>query len=594
MSGIAGLLDLDGADVSPSALQLLSEAVARRGPDGSGSWMSGSVGFAYRAFPTTPESTRERQPLVDRARGLALVADARVDNRRDLCEALGVDRATTDADLVLAAYGRWGDACAERLVGDFAFAVWDERRRTLFCARDPFGVRSFFYHASPRFFAFASDADALFTLDCVSDRFDRDAIADHLAARPGEASATLRAAVRRLPPAHTLTIANGHVRIRPYWTPDPARELRLGAEAEYVEAFRETFAEAVRCRMRSTTPVGVTLSGGLDSSSVTAMARRIASDAEADTPHAFSWRFDGLPQCDERAFADAVLAGGNLVAHDVLGGAVTPLGDVDGMLRDHAGPCLVQNIFLWRETYRVARDAGLRVMLDGHDGDSIVSHGTEWLEELARRGRWLRFAREARFVAKRLGRQPAPFVARRAKQQALAMARGGGSVEARAEHYKKLTSPFLRYATEALDATGAGARIEPRHPFLDRRLVELCLALPAEQKLWRGWGRAVLRRALDGILVDEVRWRVGKTPLGAQFDRSFRVDLALVADVIERDPGPLADFADVDDLKRSYREYVSGAGKRAGVTIWSAVTLGLWLRRAAARDGSDLREAASR
>jgi asparagine synthetase B (glutamine-hydrolysing) len=167
---------------------------------------------------------------------------------------------------------------------------------------------------------------------------------------------------------------------------------------------------------------------------------------------------------------------------------------------------------------------------------------------------------------------------------------GGGTFDARLEHYKQLTSPFLRYATEAVDATGAALGVEPRHPFLDRRLVEFCLALPAGHKLWRGWGRAILRRAMEGTLVDEVRWRVGKTRLGPQFDRAFRGDLALVADVIERDPGPLADFADMVEVRRAFRSYVAAGGKRDGVVVWSAATLGLWLRQAGV--GDSVREVA--
>src|SRR5215207_728845 len=137
MSGLGGLLYLDGRPAEPSELQALGEALQPRGPDRAGLWRSGAVGLVHRLLQVTPESQSEQQPLVSSNGRLVITADVRLDNRAELCAALGlIEAGQPDPVLILAAYQRWGEDCAGRLLGDFAFAIWDEAERTLFCARD--------------------------------------------------------------------------------------------------------------------------------------------------------------------------------------------------------------------------------------------------------------------------------------------------------------------------------------------------------------------------------------------------------------------------------------------------------------------------
>jgi asparagine synthase (glutamine-hydrolysing) len=402
-----------------------------------------------------------------------------------------------------------------------------------------------------------------------------------------------------------MTVDGSDVRVREYWRLDPEREVRFRRDEEYAEAFRDLFVEAVRCRLRALAPVGLTLSGGLDSSSVAATARGLS----AGTLHAFTWAFDGLPECDERDYVDAVLASGGFDARTVRFGDDGPLGWLEAAVADLGEPCMVQNIHLWRTTYRAARDLGIRVMLDGHDGDSVVSHGAGYLDTLARSGRWLRLAREARLIARRRNQSAKPIVKEHLRRhvamplwKASLAVRGRSVPPAEAgrpasildadfakrvaprvrpaghTHYDLLTSDFLRYATEALDATSGVLGVEPRHPFLDRRVVEFCLALPPDQKLWQGWGRGILRRAMEGILAERIRWRVGKTRLGAQFDRAMRSDRTILEGVLATIVEPLAPYVDMGAFRDHERRYLTDGEKAAGAAMWNAVTLGLWLR----------------
>ena len=177
MSAVVGIFYLDERPVAASELNEMLESLAHRGPDGSGAWREGATGLGHRMLWTTPESLHERLPLADQTGKLAITADARIDNRQELIHLLGVaDRPAepiSDSQLILAAYEKWGEQCVERLLGDFAFAIWDGRRQSLFCARDPLGVKHFYYYYSPgRAFVFASELKALLRLPFVPRRLN--------------------------------------------------------------------------------------------------------------------------------------------------------------------------------------------------------------------------------------------------------------------------------------------------------------------------------------------------------------------------------------------------------------------------------------
>jgi asparagine synthase (glutamine-hydrolysing) len=177
LSAIAGLVRLDDQPVDPAEPAAMRARLAHRGPDGGGDWHGGPAGLTHCLLRVTPESLSEQQPLASSER--IITADARLDNRAELCAALGrPDAGQPDAALILAAYERWGAACAEHLLGDYAFAIWDSAERTLFCARDYIGFKPFYYHAGPHLFAFATELKALFALPDVPRRLNEVRVAD--------------------------------------------------------------------------------------------------------------------------------------------------------------------------------------------------------------------------------------------------------------------------------------------------------------------------------------------------------------------------------------------------------------------------------
>jgi asparagine synthase (glutamine-hydrolysing) len=603
----------------------MSAALAHRGPDGSEIWMQGSCGLGNRAFHATPEALGERQPLV--AGELVLTADARIDNREELIAALGDASASmTDADLILRAFRKWGDGCAERLLGDFAIAIWDNARRVLVLIRDHFGVKPlYFFHAPGRMFAFASEIPALLELPGVSDEIDELQVARHLVAPVGkDLSATFYRQVRRVRPAHVLTVTRNGIQEREYWQLDPSRELILSSDDEYAEALREAFTDAVRCRLRSPTPVASMLSGGLDSSSIASVAADLLKEAGREPLRTISAIYPRAPESDEGDYIQTVIDRYDVVPHFFEADGVSPIADIDRMNRNGGGANPGGNLYLPWNLYRIAREAGCRVALDGYDGDTTLSHGNTYLHELAMSGRWIKLARTVTPYARKLGESPSRVywtwirrfalskdttlgsMARRVRRGgtgANGTSAGGPAWKSipssdfarraaswmipppapvrteREDHYRLLTRQVLIEGVTWMASCGPVAGVEPRYPFFDKRLVELCLSFPPDMKLRQGWSRYGIRRAMEGILPPKIQWRFAKTSVGPGFRHALRTHARdRIAAVVEKPDPRVEQYVDVQKLRALHDRYMNGHdGASEELAFWQALSLALWL-----------------
>ncbi|MCF2969741.1 lasso peptide isopeptide bond-forming cyclase [Synechococcus sp. Nb3U1] len=401
MSGMVGLWDFERGQIEPRQLWAMLDRLAHRGPDGFDIWWKDGIGFGHCALWTTPESLHEVMPLQDPMGQFAITADARIDNREELYSLLGLtgsEREEGDGYLILQSYLKWGSRCPEYLLGDFAFAIWDEPQRRLFCARDPMGVKPFYYSYKPGCgFAIASEIKSLLILPWVTTHLNEERITDYLLAEFEDKEHTFYQDVYRLPPA-TSMLVNVQVGLRQvtYWSLDPSRELHLPSDSDYVDAFRNLFQEAVACRLRSTGPVGSHLSGGLDSSSVTCMAKKIQPKFEL---HTFSNVFESVHVCDERTYIQAVLEASDYTPHFVVADQLGPLSDSESIYSFHDEAYYGPTHFLVWGLNRAVQQTGIRVILDGFDGDTVLSHGTGWLHELAHQGEWEPFAKEVSALA---------------------------------------------------------------------------------------------------------------------------------------------------------------------------------------------------
>ncbi|MDJ0736123.1 MAG: lasso peptide isopeptide bond-forming cyclase [Nostocaceae cyanobacterium] len=664
MSGIVGIYYLDGRPVEGENLGRMVDILAHRGPDGVDIWYCESVGLGHRMLWTTPESLLEKMPLVSQTGDLVITADARIDNREELIPELGLnDRPAekiTDSELILSAYQKWGEDCPQHLLGDFAFAIWDEGNQKLFCARDHMGVKPFYYYHQPgRFFAFASEIKALLCLPQVPQQLNEIRIGDYLTLMMEDKTITTYQNILRLSPAHSMTITPSQIRSQSYWLLDPHREILLNSDQEYAEEFRDIFTEAVRCRLRSAFPLGSQLSGGLDSSSVTCVARNLLAEAGKTPLKTISTIFDKITECDERPFINAVLEQGGLNPHYIHGDKSSPLSDIDSIFQYEDEAFIGPNHFYPWIANRAAKELGLRIVLDGFDGDTTVSHGVARLTELGRQGKWETLIQESKAIGEIrqirpygiIRRHGLPYLQNLLKQwrwidfaQTVQLIYQNFSVSRkqliidygikpiwkslekafikstnnnpslpqiplvnynfaknislneriqkldipkeppltlRQEHWHDLTQGILPYTLEEVDQYAAIFSLETRHPFLDKRLIEFCLALPAEQKLSQGFGRMVMRRALAGILPETVQWRSGKANLSANFDYGFlNSDRQILDEVMSEKIKYLEKYINLDFLEAAYQRIISVPNQVSNedfITVWRVVILTLWL-----------------
>ena len=630
MSGIAGIYFLNGRTVEVVDLNRMMGILAHRGADASGLWRKGSVGLTHRMLWTTPESLNEKLPLENKRGDLVLTADARLDNRNELLSLLEVEGKengqVTDSQLILAAYEKWGEECPKHLLGDFAFVIWDARKQIVFCCRDHFGVKSFYYYQSENLFVFASEIKALFCLSEVPKRLNEIMVGDYLVGNFEDRAITFYQDILRLPAAHFMTVGGNKTSIQSYWSLDSFREIRLKSDNEYAENFLELFTEAVRCRLRSAYPVGSLLSGGLDSSSIACVARDLLRQKGGGDLHTFSAVYDEVPECDERPYIHSVLAQGGFEPHYAHPDRFSPLADLDKIFYHQDEAFLVPNLpsMFWNGLYKAAAKKNVRVLLEGVDGDTTVSHGFAYLTELVRACRWKDIHVELCGISKHAHKSAynmfreygiSPFVPvliRSAWRRF--QGRNSLSIEslnaticpdfvnriclkerikatqasflepaktAREHHCRGLSSGFNQYALEVLTKAAAAFFIEPRYPFYDKRLVEFCLALPPEQKLSKGWTRIILRRAMNNVLPEKVQWRNGKANLRPNFVSGLLTERNRLKKMIDESDRKIYNYTNINMLRNFYHSFVSGKGAPRYVwAVYQAVFLELWFNQA--------------
>ena len=524
-------------------------ALPGRERDGAAVWTDGAVALGWLGAAAGDDAGTGRLPLADRGARLAVTASCRLDDRASLCDVLDVPRAqranVPDGALILRAYERWGTDCPGRLLGDYAFAVWDAPRRRMLCARDHAGARPLYYCLTGDRVVFASDIAAVLAAPGVAGDLDEAAVATLLTrgSKPlGER--TFFRAVRRLPPGHRMVVADGAARVERWWRPEDAPALDAGDDDSLAEEFLEIYSRAVEDRLRGALRVGVHLSGGLDSSSIAVLAARARRRAGLPAPSAFCWQPPpgagpaGAAGTSEHDLIEAVRRQEGLDVH------YCPLGveDVVAWLRRDGALDLSVHV---NETavQRAAAESGVRVLLSGWGGDEGISfNGRGYPAELLRRGRlgalWRQVGRTSRYPPAGLVTQALLPLAAPALAAALGRWRRGERRRWRgvtfihpafARRARALPDPYRRlpaggrrlqlrllragHLAERIDgwaASGARHGIEYRYPLLDRRVLEFALGLPPEQFRRGRWGRWLMRRALDGILPSEVCWNRDK------------------------------------------------------------------------------------
>lgn len=554
--------------------------------------------------------------------GLVVVADARFDNRAELAEALAIGPGAPEGAVIAAAYRKWGLDCPARIQGAFAFALWDPAKRRLLCARDLMGVRPLFYRREGAALRFAQSAGALAAATDRARTLRDEAIADFLYGRVLDARDTWFPGVERLAAGHSLVFERGESRLLRHSHITPAAPEIAGDAPATLRTLLDT---AVARQVEGSERVGALLSGGLDSSSIACLLRDQRRRAGDPPLPVFSMMFRKPERSNERRHLDAVLATGGFESHVLDMDGYAPLADFENMLADMGGPTLSPNLACMGHVVALAAQQGVKVLLDGHGGDEVVSHGYGLLDELAASGAWLSLLREARGAADNYGRSRlvltrrvagrqkrldarivakllAPFdreasatgpqapshllardLLRRShlSERLRGFAKPDDAATEQAQHLAVLTDPLQPYAFEVHAAFYRSMGAQARYPFWDRQVVEFCLGLPAREKLSRGWSRLVLRRAMAGVVPDSILQRRDKMDFTVHLARGLvRHHNERICDLFGSTASPLAPYLDLARARSIYAAIAADpdrASGRAVQMVWRAAALGIWL-----------------
>jgi asparagine synthase (glutamine-hydrolysing) len=656
MCGICGVIRLrEGPPIAAAAAAAMASVIAHRGPDDAGVYTDGTVALGHRRLSIV-DLAGGHQPMANEDGSIWIVFNGEIFNHRDLRAALirRGHRYTTasDTETILHLYEEEGEACVERLRGMFAFALWDAPRQRLFLARDRLGIKPLYYHQDADRFRFASEIKALLADPEVEARLNWGKLSEHLAFRYLTGDETLFDGVRKLPPGHTLTIASApsgagvRVTMRQYWdVPGPPSGAALGAwrlalgesrpvptkrqapsakrrsEAELVAQFRALFEEAVRLRLMSDVPLGMFLSGGIDSAAIAAVMSGLM-----DRPlKTFSIGFaeEGYHEFD---YAREVARLFRTEHHEAVLDAEGFRESLPRAIWHHDEPiCFPAAVPLLHLAELAGRS--VKVVLTGEGSDELLAGygrtaasywntrwGTAWrrwcpepvrarwvpelLSRLPAGGRWGRWARrsflmrpptlralhwESFYTAFTPEAQSELLLPPIDASHADPYRAAEGMFESAAPRGlldRLLYADLKGYLVELLmkqDKMSMAASIESRVPFLDHPLVEFCAAVPPSLKLRGMTGKYLLRRAMRDRLPARIlrRPKLGfPVPLAGWLRgpwRDFAHDLLL--DDTARQRG-LYNPAVVGRLLEAHDDGRSDASDR----IWTLLNLELWHR----------------
>lgn len=617
MSSVVALFAQNDRPVNPELARSMLAARPERSPDGITVWQEGPVALGHGLLCLLPEESREQRPLRDGE--LTLAADIRLDNRRELAEDLGVAReqisAMSDSRLLLLAYRRWGTDCLPHLLGDFAFVLWDGTRRRLFAARDPLGERSLCYTIAGDVCLIASDVSHLLGYPGLPRAINDNRIAAYLALLFDNLQESYYRDIFYVRPGHGLVADGNGIRHWRYWAYEPQQAIRYQREEAYAEHYRHLLTEAIRCRLRAEGDIGVSLSGGLDSSAVAALAAPVVA-AERDRPlQAFSYAFEELSSCDEHRYISQLVDRYPITPHYLNCDDQWPLKDgVDWPISPDT--VLADSYALLPATVMAAAgQAGVRLLLTGYYGDTLFSGAHYWALDLARHGRIGALVRmtAANFSRVRWRRsffefglrRLVPVDANRAYRRwrprpPAAVAPGITEDLARRTNLPARLSPqdpgrknwppglWERYQSLSPDRHARGYAsvryqynrhgVEVAQPYYDRRLIEFVMAVPAYILGGPDIDRRLHRQAMAGILPEEIRHRRQRTVFTPLMDRGLSGERWTKVRQIMAEPQVVErGYIDRDWLRQSLDR---GWDRSSDASfLWRVICLELWLQR---------------
>jgi asparagine synthase (glutamine-hydrolysing) len=547
MSVFFGIFNRGGKPVEDKIAEILLESISKWKPDERVFLVRGSVAFGHAALWNTPESRFERLPL--ERDGYVLVSDARIDNRDELIPALELpDRPLNeigDSEFILAAYKKWGEECPKHLLGDFSFAIWDERKRRFFCARDPIGIKPFYYHLDDRVFVFSNDIREVLSFPGIDATINDEAVALYLTfGQLMHPKMTFYTSINKLPAANMMIVSGKDVRHGVYWNAEDSPRIKYRKLEDYASALRTLLEDAVVKRIRSDYPVGSHLSGGLDSSTVaTIAARRLRRDGKK--LYAYNWvpsptkeddleHFEWANSCLVAGLEDMELEFVNLTAENLY----------QILKRYNIGTSGTGDLWYEIVVRESAKKKNIRTILTGWGGDELITYGARaFYAALLHEGNIIRLVREIVREARRSPNVVKGILSRvyyhilpimipeslfcllpriecpprdylgcateefKEKVRRMTIHRPEFKMRSyRQDQLELFQQGHIVERIESFALAGFESGLEYAYPLLDRRIVEFALGLPPEMYDQKNKSRYLFRYAMEGLLPEKIRW----------------------------------------------------------------------------------------
>jgi len=546
MCGISGIISHHGSDINLVQLKLMSDTLVHRGPDGSGEWIGPqkNVGFAHRRLAIIDLSDGAAQPMHFLGK-YTIVFNGEIYNYIELkhqLQRLGYSfKTNSDTEVILAAYDYYQDDCVQHFDGMFSFAIWNETTQTLFAARDRFGEKPFFYVNQNERFVFASEMKALWAIG-IEKKLSNKMLSNYLITgniqNPSNKSQTFYENIHALPPAHFLTINNQGLQITPYWHLEKNNILK-DTEGNIIKKLDERIHDSVIKRLRSDMPVGISLSGGLDSTTLLHYITKHQTNVET-----FSAVFPGFEK-DETAFVQQAVS-----HYQVKNFSTTPnendlVDDFEKLMYHQEEPFQSSSIFAQYKVYQLAKENNIKVLMDGQGADEVFGgylKYAQWylLEEIRNKNFESFFTQKSKLE----NHFPAFQFGINNYLAAFFPSRAANALSIRAEKTSQVktyfTNDFLAYNVGAnyndkpvvqslndilhfntmqmgleellrfSDRNAMAHGCEVRLPFLNHQLVSYVFGLPSSYKIHDGFTKYILRKTMDGKLPDQIVWRKDK------------------------------------------------------------------------------------
>lgn len=619
MCGIAGIYS-PKVKMDKESVMRMTKVLSHRGMDDEGFYFGEDIILGHRRLSIIDLSADGHQPMSNEDGSVWITYNGEVYNYVELMAELKarghIFKSRTDTEVIIHAYEEWGDGCLSRFNGMFSFAVWDGRAGRLFCARDRFGIKPFYYFYDGTRFIFASEIKALFEDRSIERRPNNQIVYDFLVqAYLDHTDETFFEGIKQIPPSHCLIINDKELEIKRWWDIEQEKKTGFLSDEEFASRFYDLFEDAIRLRLRSDVPVGTCLSGGLDSSSIVCVTNRLMFDRGekydvGNRQKTFSSCF-AIPEYDERGYINTILEQTGAEANFVF-----PAGDelfniISNIIWHQDEPFASTSIVA---QWYVMRDASkkVKVLLDGQGSDELLAgyHGYfgAFYSDLLEGFRLVRLLRELiyykinhnkfqPYVFSNIARSFMPsylvyFLRRRIKGDIgwldndfqKKYKRNFGFQEKFSCHLDNMLYNVLtKYGLPALlhyeDRNSMAFSVEARVPFLDYRLVEFAFSLPADQKIRDGTTKIVLRNAMKDILPEEVRTRQDKMGFVTPEDIWFRTSAKdNIMEIINSRSFKERGYLSAAQVRKEFDSHCKGE-KNISNDIWRWVNLELWFRQ---------------